>query len=79
LLHADDQDRLEKSIPSDFWRAFGEHRRLVAVGRDSTLIIGKDGRIYADEAGDLVGLGFDLLRLFRSPAERGGTRRGGPS
>jgi hypothetical protein len=73
LLHADDAEQLERSVPSDFWQALGEHRRLVCVGRESTLVIGKDGRIGRDDALDIVTLGFRLMRSFGLPARGRGT------
>jgi hypothetical protein len=73
LLHADDCDRLERHVPAEFWQAVGEHRRLVCVGRESTLVIGKDGRIDADDAVELVSLGFQVMRSFGLPVGGRGT------
>ncbi|HEX5104373.1 MAG TPA: hypothetical protein VFV87_11210 [Pirellulaceae bacterium] len=67
LLHADDPELLNRRVSAAFWQAFGEQRRLVAVGRGATLVIGKDGGLHSDDAADLVALGFRLLRAFGSP------------
>jgi hypothetical protein len=64
LLHAECAETLERQVPDEFWQAFGEHTRLVATGRGSSLLVGKDGGIDPDEAAELVALGFRLLRAL---------------
>lgn len=64
LLHAECPDTLERQVPDEFWQAFGEHIRLVAVGKGSTLIVGCEGGIIPEDAAALTALGFRLLRVF---------------
>ena len=64
LLHSECRDTLERQVPDEFWQAFGEHVRLVAVGKGSSLIVGCEGGIDPDDAAALAALGFRLLRAF---------------